>query len=618
MTSCRRIAVAISIAWLCSEAGGDDQFCNEKDDQCEPAPAHLQDCGLWFAKSTIPGAGLGMFAGKNFTKKQDILLSGEIVVPIVDLELHQGNDWVFLWDEYTWNAGALRMDLEGMDAVNAASPGFGSAANCFLDLKNVDEGSPEHSSAKLHRSKDPGAGAFTAYHNRKASASKRIARGQELFVSYGAQWFKSRVSTIGPVPIDGDLSKANMVLAKWKRLFYQLDMESPEEMLKDLWESFVWKNPYDNISRQLFAMPKTWAEVDQATGSSLTELRVNQSTLAPAYLYKHGLCADNLVARPSTVAQAGRGAFTTRFLPKGAVVSPLPLIHLYNRTRMDMYQPILEDGELAVNQTHLVGRQLLLNYCMGHRDSSVLLCPYSVLGSLINHSGENPNVELRWAQPHRSNHAPEWLNQTLDEIKDKTTAVLAMEVVALRDLEEGEEVFLNYGDEWQQAWDHHVANWEPTPFAEDYRSAEQMNQDTTTPLRTVFEQMREPYPRNVELWCEEAFDTRRIWRKLLELGAMDKFLEGSDRLCRCDLLRKETDDQGFVWYTAMLIDDDQDDDKKPNHRIMAKVPRQAFRFMDRPYTTDMHLPNAFRHDMRIPDELFPEKWKNRKGGKQAD
>jgi len=41
------------------------------------------------------------------------------------------------------------------------------------------------------------------------------------------------------------------------------------------------------------------------------------------------------------------------------------------------------------------------------------------------------------------------------------------------------------------------------------------------------------------------------------------------------------------------------------------VPRDAFTYFNRPYTTDMFLANAFRHDIRIPDDLFPEAWRNR-------
>ena len=68
--------------------------------------------------------------------------------------------------------------------------GFGAAANSFLDLVNVEEGDPRNTMPNmLHRSKDPGVGAFTTYHDRKSSAKVNIKAGQELFVNYGQHWY---------------------------------------------------------------------------------------------------------------------------------------------------------------------------------------------------------------------------------------------------------------------------------------------------------------------------------------------------------------------------------------------------------------------------------------------
>ena len=66
-----------------------------------------QSCGLWLAPSTIPGAGLGMFSGKNYSQKGIQVTDGDIVLPSVDLSKHNTGeakpelrtfDW--LWDEY--------------------------------------------------------------------------------------------------------------------------------------------------------------------------------------------------------------------------------------------------------------------------------------------------------------------------------------------------------------------------------------------------------------------------------------------------------------------------------------------------------------------------------------
>jgi hypothetical protein len=133
-----------------------------------------------------------MFAGRDFDKDEHLQEWGDVVVPIVDLRYHLGGQeqFVFLWDEYTWSAETLAVDHEGYADVFAASPGFGAAANSFLPLHNVDEWYATVDTCGLHRSKDPGVGAFSAYHNRTSTAIRPIHAGEELFVSYGDEWFE--------------------------------------------------------------------------------------------------------------------------------------------------------------------------------------------------------------------------------------------------------------------------------------------------------------------------------------------------------------------------------------------------------------------------------------------
>lgn len=145
------------------------------------------ECGVWLAKSTIPGAGLGMFAGKDFAKNEGLLSAGDVVIPLVDVDVHHGRNSAFLWDEYTWNGNEMGLGLGGLlstTVLSAASPGFGAAVNCFMDLTNVEERNPIQTyEGGLHRFRDAGAGGFSPYWNRSTFALKPIKAGQELFAS---------------------------------------------------------------------------------------------------------------------------------------------------------------------------------------------------------------------------------------------------------------------------------------------------------------------------------------------------------------------------------------------------------------------------------------------------
>ncbi|KAI2504644.1 hypothetical protein MHU86_9754 [Fragilaria crotonensis] len=398
-------------------------------------------CGLWFAKSSIPNSGLGMYAGRNFDKGEHMMVSGDIVIPIVDMEMHQGDNWIFLWDSYTWDL--KRHDNDGLKGVCFASPGFGSAANSFSDLHNVDEMKIDHSLVGLQRT---GAGAFTPYHNRKSIASVSIPAGQELFVHYGDSWFYHRVQDLGPIPTTGDLPKANTLLTKWDSLRRQHEGRY-DPAFKDLWKPLFGRRRTATLQK-ILRIAQNWEETEQVLQMGLVNLRKQQSTRSLEWLQEHGICADNL--RGCLRDSSGwTRCICDQVSEKGAIVAPLPLVHILIRKRFEMFQPDFSVGNV-VNKTTAVGQQLLINYCFGHRHSTMLLCPYGLLTGLINHA-RTPNVKLRWSDPKRSAHSPEWLNKTVEEFAEVKFSVLSMELVAIRDIEPDEEVVLDYGEEWEAA-----------------------------------------------------------------------------------------------------------------------------------------------------------------------
>jgi len=185
-----------------------------------------------------------------------------------------------------------------------------------------------------------------------------------------------------------------------------------------------------------------------------------------------------------------------------------------------------------------------------------------------------------------------------------------MDLVATRDIEPGEEIFLDYSSEFEAAWQEHVRNWKPVPGAETYLSAATLNTDKSRPLRTEFELIENPIP-NVELWCNSVFWMKPHWRAFHANGTLDDFAATADaQIYPCDILRYKEDKDGNYLYSALVWHED----KATKHvSVVAKiedVPRQAFKYFDRPYTSDTFLENAFRHPIYIPDELFPSIWRN--------
>jgi SET domain len=287
------------------------------------------------------------------------------------------------------------------------------------------------------------------------------------------------------------------------------------------------------------------------------------------------------------------------------------MIHIPNRTRLDMYSLDDKGDRLSPGP---IASQLLLNYCYGHGESSLLLCPYGPIVNYVNHNQTRANVRLQWSP--KGNHNPELLEKPINEWKFDATAKLAMELVAIREIAANEEVLLDYGDEWESAWNHLVLNWKPVTGSENYVSAAQLNKQVRIDgqrLRTVFEESREQhYPVNVDMQCDTAFLHNQADVELATaVGRLDKYLEETDlEWLPCEILRYKRNKDGQYLYAVYMYE--RTDDGARNNHLLEDLPWLAFHFVDRPYTSDAHLPNAFRHDIRIPNEIFPEPWKNRR------
>lgn len=246
---------------------------------------------------------------------------------------------------------------------------------------------------------------------------------------------------------------------------------------------------------------------------------------------------------------------------------------------------------------------------------------------------------------------------------------------------------MDYGDEWEEAWQNHLASWRPTEGSETYVSAIDLNtrpENLERPLPNVYRNpnrkshhknkknnKNNPFPRNVRLmmnaaWKDHEFrkehgddaiteevmwedydyepvevifktgradnkykyivEDKELWNKLDETQkerVRRKYSESAASETKGSVRGGASGERDPSLYTVVVTtkvednDDDEedegDDDRpRPRHKrvTVTNVPRRGLRFEDLSYTTDQFLPNAFRHDIRIPDEIFPEAWKN--------
>jgi len=319
------------------------------------------------------------------------------------------------------------------------------------------------------------------------------------------------------------------------------------------------------------------------------------------WLRQHGWCIDNIDIRPAVDAHMGRGAFARRPLNEGQVVAPAPL-------------QVFADKKVFMDRKP---EQLYVNYCFEVPYSNMLIFPYGQGVNLINHppTHAKPNVYLRWSN-HPLHHAS-WLDLDLDAFwKVAKPGGLILEVVALRDIAQGEELYLDYGPEWEDAWQRHVSSWTPPEGSHEYVYPAYM--DETEPLRTIEEQKTNPYPSNLITMCSTPdWSSRRGHRNITWYDPQEwSWWEG---LTYCHILERELNRKtgDFVYTVQLMFSGSHNpskltfDEKMPRSSmyIDEMVPRRAIRFVEKPYEDDEHLPGVFRHPIKLPEELVPGAWK---------
>eukprot|EP00804_Cyclotella_cryptica_P030084 CCRYP_020715-RB/>CCRYP_020715-RB protein AED:0.34 eAED:0.34 QI:60/0.66/0.5/1/0.66/0.5/4/413/674 len=608
-------------------------------------------CMLYIAESTIPHAGIGIFAGVDFAEGQLIGRDnwGDPAFATIDINWNNADpggrsasksrrDYHWPLTNYDWESSSLDIIEEEGDDASMTVTGFGAVPNCHFSLINVAEHGVSYDLAGLSRYNSPGSGAITPFVNRTSTARKDIEAGSELFVSYGSSWFKNRPD-YATVPVKESYNEAERFLEKyglfllgnpqntngWKYNLFIDDMILKEEAQKDLWD-IIKSFPYVSRARQ--ALPATSEDVMRAIHRGIGAVEVENSMRSLEYLKEHGKCVDNIVPGNSTIPHAGRGAFATRFIPKGSLVAPAPLVHFTDKSALIMYNETRDrNGKLIKNEKEILTTQLIRNYI--HHVA------------YINHHSTEFNARLQWAK-NFSFHNEDWLYKDVTFLDQQWRAGLMLEFIATRDIKEGEEILIDYGKDWQNAWDTHVKQWTQVDPEKDfnnythltkfsamnaakaiYRRAEFYKSDNA-PIKTVAEQETDPYPRNVVFKCRVDVDigignytyapeTTPVYKRKWITKDLNV---GHKKSRRCNVIERLDassdyygyDDHPFM-YTVEISNVRKNQGKRENH-VITGVPFRAIDIVDEKYSSDMFLKNAFRHEMGLPDGLWPKAWMN--------
>jgi len=620
---------------------------NDDDEECQLAHTSVS-CGVYMAPSTVGIANMGIYTSQDMVLGE-VVNYPEIAIPLLfrDWGDHGAVLDGVLWDRYIWDHGVANTepkvsDLQRMDNGAVFVPGVGCTVNSRLELSNIKSthGST-YSTEGLHRSRqeDVGVGAFCPYHGSQTTVTRDIVAGSELFAAYGDTWIPDIPGVI--VTMDETMEQADDFLSDYYEATTKLQLED-EELEEALWNltrsfgnggtilkhNFVlgaiprdasWKQVKDHLEKAKEASSELQRDQQIAQKATLSTSRnfVDQVGIRSLkWLQQHGKCQDHLQPKRSTLPQAGKGAFATRFLPKGTVVGFSPLIHFGTRGR-----EVLKLNDVYQDDTH-ERDDLILNYSFGHSKSTILLTPYGAMVNYINHSREHANVKLQFPATELIAHKPEWLLKSpsdyLTHVHEKIG--LSFDYIALRDISEEEEVFLDYGDEWIAAWETHLRNWKPIT-EKDYVHRTEW---TEPHLRTLTE---EKYPDNLITLCTVSYQRQEegvnLWIPLLRTTNERKY---------CDVIERYTQpgEESSYLYTVRIHmnnhddsnddddetnnDDDEtnDDDQEESILIVRDVPSPTgVELVDKLHSADFHLPQAFRHYIQIPDDILPDAWKNK-------
>jgi hypothetical protein len=373
-----------------------------------------------------------------------------------------------------------------------------------------------------------------------------------------------------------------------------------------------------------------------------------------AWLSEHGMCLDRVMVQrqqqpqcvdrsgcefsnaAQTAAAAAAGGrdevavvVARRFVAAGSMVVPAPVMAL-SRSHLEILSTdtIATGDEPEAGPKTVLGQQLVLNYCFGHANSSLLLFPYGPFVQFIRPADRThrPNVALRWSN---NSVAHEWFSfnvstilhhQQVAFLSGGTAATLVMEYYALTDIDAGDEIRLDFGDAWQRAWQAHATTAWPRYWhvhnatrpqyegtAESYWSAADYTHHCMSQPDDAQSHCLAETPSWISVHCWMApLANLSVAHDDVHWLAWSPLQEKADfhNSQSCHVLPLHDNDNGTFRIRISPLSVEE-------AAVYVKgVPLSAIALVDRPYTTSTDLRMAFRHEMQLPDDMLPPAWRD--------
>lgn len=205
-------------------------------------------------------------------------------------------------------------------------------------------------------------------------------------------------------------------------------------------------------------------------------------------------------------------------------------------------------------------------------------------------------------------HNASILEQPIKYLENIWNNVVGFDYVALRDIHEDEEITIDYGIQWEEAWNTHLQNWVPPEGYAKFIPPQVLNADFTSPLRT-YDEDKTMYSEHIDLYC--AFSVESIDEEKDEWDEYELDSDMDHKIYRIleRKTMKEEGKSGYFLYDLDLLVKVEGREKMMLYQVR-NVPRMAISFYYGRYHSDMFVQGAFRHEMMIPDDIFPDPWRN--------